>query len=241
MPSALVVFLYLHGYSGKWGGSCCLQYRIPEWLKKKLNSYSKVLSETPKETSWLLLSLKRHFADTSPSGVHTQQNLTYGLFPPRSEMKNEWEIPHFHNRALRACCRGKSKNFCQFMEIKTQNWGRHAWQALPALGAGSFLSQHVPWEHLGSVLWKGSGHSQWGPVRDILGVTVFPMCNQHNTELCFGVAGEGFAAGTGISLGFHLKQVLYLTHCFLQICFAVVHRAVRFSLCWNHVIGGKPV
>lgn len=151
MPSAIVVFLYLHGYAGKWEGSCCLQYRIPEWLKKQLNFYSKVLSERPKETSWLLLSLtlKCHFADTSPSGVHTQHNLTYGLFPPRSEMKNEWEMSHFHNRALRPRCRGKSKNFCQFMEIKTQNWGRHAWQALPGLGAGSFLSQHVSWEAFG--------------------------------------------------------------------------------------------
>lgn len=229
MPLAIAVFLYLHGYAGKGGSSCCLKYRIPEWLKKKLNSYSKVLSETPKETAWLLLSLtlKWHFADTSPSGVHTQQNLTYGLFPPRSERNNEWKMSHFHNRVSRACCRGKTKNFCQFMGIKTQNWGRNAWQALPGSWELEVFCLYMsPGKHLGSVLWKESGHSQQGVLRDILGVTAFAM-----TEECF-------AAGMGISLGF--EQLLYLTHCFLQT-FVNVHRAVRFALCWNHVIGDKLV
>lgn len=140
-------------------------------------------------------------------------------------------MSHFHNRAQRACCRGKRKNFCQFMEIKDPE-SRQAGLAGTAWlgGAGSFLS---PGKHLESVLWKEPGHSQWGAVRDVLGVTAFPtcMCNQHKTELCFGVTAECFAAGTGISLGFHFKQVLYLTHCFLQICFVNVHRTVRFALC----------
>lgn len=93
-----------------------------------------------------------------------------------------------------------------------------------------FCLSMSPGKHLGSVLWKESGHSQRRVVRDILGVTVSPMCNQHKTELGFGVTGEYFAAGMGISLGFHFKLDLYLTQCFLQICFVNVHRAVMFSL-----------
>lgn len=85
--------------------------------------------------------------------------------------------------------------------------GRHclAW------GLEVFCLSMSPGKHLGNELWKESGHSQWGFVRDILGVTVFPMCNQHKTELCFGVTGECFVAGMGIILGLHFKQVLYLT------------------------------
>lgn len=65
------------------------------------------------------------------------------------------------------------------------------------------------------MLWKESGHPQGGGVRSILGVTASPMCNQHKMELWFGVTGKCFAAGMGISLGFHFKVVLYLTQCFL--------------------------
>lgn len=65
-------------------------------------------------------------------------------------MKNEWKMSHFHNRAQRACCRGKSKNFCQFMEIKDPKL-RQACLAGSAwlVGAASFLCQHVPWEAFG--------------------------------------------------------------------------------------------
>lgn len=163
-------FFYLHEYTGKWGDSCCPQYRIPECLKEKPNSYSKVLSETPKETTWLLLSLtlKWHFADTSPSGVHTQHNLTYGLFPPRSKLK----MSHFHNRASRARCRGKSKNFCQFMEIKTQNWGRRAWQALPARGSWKFSVSAHP---LGSIWGVCFGKSLGTPSGDLEGISLGPL------------------------------------------------------------------
>lgn len=62
-----------------------------------------------------------------------------------------------------------------------------------------FCLSTSPGKHLGSVLWKESGHSQWGLGRDILGATAFPMCNQLKTELRFGVTGECFAAGMGIS------------------------------------------
>lgn len=78
----------LHGYAGRWGGSFCLQRRLPEWLKTPSvltqNSLVKCL-----KVAFCCLLLRSHILLTQ---VHVELMLSmvqYGLFPPG---QNEWWV-----------------------------------------------------------------------------------------------------------------------------------------------------
>lgn len=93
-----------------------------------------------------------------------------GFFPPGQKWKMSEKCLIFTTEHREHVAEVRVKISANSWKSKTQNWGRHAWQAVPGLWElQAFCVSMSPGKLLGGVLWKESGHSPWGIVGDILG------------------------------------------------------------------------